>query len=166
MWRVRTNGFISGLVSARYLGRSPVEERTYTPRPRNHCGKRGRHGRTLQRCGGEEAGDCHAFQEQGARWLESLQTRKRKPVAPGTSEDWERILGNWLNPHIGTLPISEVNNASLKRLVATMSGAGLSPKTIDNYAGLVKMVVASAVDAEGGEIFPASGTTSSSTCPS
>jgi hypothetical protein len=35
-----------------------------------------------------------------------------------------------------------------------MSGAGLSPKTIDNYAGLVKMVVASAVDAEGGEIFP------------
>ncbi len=63
-------------------------------------------------------------------------------------------MGNWLNPHIGNLPLSEVNNASLKRLVATMSGAGLSPKTIDNYAGLVKMVVASAVDAEGEEIFP------------
>lgn len=94
------------------------------------------------------------FQEQGARWLEALRTRKRKPVALSTTEDWERILGNWLNPHIGTLPISEVNNASLKRLVAAMSGAGLSPKTIDNYAGLVKMVVASAVDAEGEEIFP------------
>ena len=69
------------------------------------------------------------FQEQGAWWLESLRTRKRKPVAPSTTEDWERILIKWLNPHIGTLPISEVNNASLKRLVATMSGAGLSPKT-------------------------------------
>ena len=34
-----------------------------------------------------------------------------------------------------------------------MSGAGLSPKTIDNYAGLVKMAVASAVDAEGGRDF-------------
>jgi len=94
------------------------------------------------------------FQEQGARWLGSLRTRKRNPVALSTTEDWERILGNWLNPHIGTLPISEVNNASLKRLVAAMSGAGLSPKTIDNYAGLVKMVVASAVDAEGEQIFP------------
>jgi integrase len=35
-----------------------------------------------------------------------------------------------------------------------MSEAGLSPKTIDNYAGLVKMVVASVVDAEGEEIYP------------
>jgi integrase len=52
------------------------------------------------------------------------------------------------------LPLSEVNNASLKQLVAAMSVAGLSPKTIDNYAGLVKMVVASVVDAEGEEIYP------------
>ena len=94
------------------------------------------------------------FQEQGARWLGSLRTRKRKPVALSTTEDWERTLNKWLNPHIGSLPLSEVNNASLKRLVAVMSEAGLSPKTVDNYAGLVKMVVASAVDAEGEEIFP------------
>jgi integrase len=94
------------------------------------------------------------FQEQGARWLESLRTRKRKPVALSTTEDWERILSKWLNPHIGSLPLSEINNASLKRLVAAMSGAGLSPKTIDNYVGLVKMVVASTVDAEGEEIYP------------
>ena len=42
------------------------------------------------------------FQEQGARWLGSLQTRKRKPVALSTIEDWERILNKWLNPHIGS----------------------------------------------------------------
>ena len=43
---------------------------------------------------------------------------------------------------------------ALKRLVATMSEGGLSAKTIDNYTQVVKMVVASAVDAEGEEIYP------------
>ena len=78
----------------------------------------------------------------------------RKPVASSTIEDWERTSNKWLNPHIGSLPLSEVNHASLKRLVALMSEAGLSPKTVDNYAGLVNMVVASAAGAEGEEIFP------------
>ena len=78
----------------------------------------------------------------------------RKPVASSTIEDWKRTLNKWLNPHIGSLPLSEVNHASLKRLVALMSEAGLSPKTVDNYAGLVNMVVASAAGAEGKEIFP------------
>ena len=83
-----------------------------------------------------------------------MRTRKRKPVAPSTIDDWERILRNWLNPNLGSLPLSEVNNAAVKGLVAVMSGAGLSPKTIDNYAGVVKMVVASAVDQEGEEVYP------------
>jgi integrase len=94
------------------------------------------------------------FQKQAASWLELMRTRKRKPVAPSTIDDWERILRNWLNPNLGSLPLSEVNNAAVKGLVAVMSGAGLSPKTIDNYAGVVKMVVASAVDQEGEEIYP------------
>jgi hypothetical protein len=52
------------------------------------------------------------------------------------------------------LPLSEVNNAVLKTAVATMSEGGLSPKTIDNYAQVVKMVVSSAVNKEGEEIYP------------
>ena len=39
-------------------------------------------------------------------------------------------------------------------IVTTMLKGGLSPKTIDNYAQVVKMVVASAVDKEGEEIYP------------
>jgi hypothetical protein len=52
------------------------------------------------------------------------------------------------------LPLSEINNAVLKALVAKMSEHGLSPKTIDNYIPVVKMVVASAVDEQGEEIHP------------
>ena len=51
--------------------------------------------------------------------------------------------------------MSEVNNAALKRLIAKMSEGGLSPKTIsDNYVPVVKMVVASAVDEQGEQIYP------------
>ena len=94
------------------------------------------------------------FKEQAGYWLELSRNRKRKPIAPSTIADWERILKNWLNPHLGGLPLSEVNNGAMKRLVAAMSTRGLSPKTITTYAGVAKMVVASAVDEEGDELFP------------
>jgi integrase len=94
------------------------------------------------------------FREQATWWLEQLKTRRRKPVATSTIELWRGALNNWFNPNIGDLPLAEVNNAVLKSLVAKMSVAGLSPKSIDNYALVVKMVVASAVNGEGEEVYP------------
>jgi integrase len=94
------------------------------------------------------------FKEQAEQWLLRMRVRKRKPVAPSTIEDWERILENWLDPHLGDLPLSEVHNGAMKRLIANMSNAGLSAKTIQNYTGIVKLVVASAVDTEGEPIYP------------
>ncbi len=86
------------------------------------------------------------FREQAKWWLNHVRSRKRKPIAISTLEVWEACLNNWLNPNIGDLPLSEINNAVLKSVIAKMSGKGLSPKTIDNYVPVVKMVVASAVD--------------------
>lgn len=94
------------------------------------------------------------FREQAECWLERIRARKRKPLAPSTIEDWERIVRNWLNPHVGDLPLSEVNNGAMKELVSVMSKAGLSAKTVTNYAGVVKMVVASAVNSQGEELYP------------
>ena len=94
------------------------------------------------------------FKEQAAFWFKQVTNRKRKPVAVSTLESWDGCLNKWLNPHIGDLSLSEINNAALKGLVATMLEGGLSPKTIDNYAQVVKTVVASAVDKEGEEIYP------------
>jgi integrase len=94
------------------------------------------------------------FHEQARWWLNHVRSRKRKPIATSTLELWEACLKNWLHPSIGDLPLSEVNNAVLKSVVAKMSEQGLSPKTIDNYVPVVKMVVASAVDEQGEEIYP------------
>ena len=94
------------------------------------------------------------FHEQARWWLNHVRSRKRKPIATSTLELWEACLKNWLNPSIGDLPLSEINNAVLKSVVAKMSEQGLSPKTIDNYVPVVKMVVASVVDEQGEEIYP------------
>jgi integrase len=98
--------------------------------------------------------DVTTFRVQSAIWLESVKSRKRKPVANATIESWEGCLRNWLIPEIKDLPVCEVNNAVLKRLVATMAEGGLAPKSINTYAQVVKMVVASVTNKEGEELYP------------
>ena len=85
--------------------------------------------------------------------LQAAQRRMRH-CGPATLCTWENCLQKWLNPNIGDLPLANVNNGVLKRLVAEMSAAHLSAKTIVNYSGLVKLVVASAKNQEGEPLFP------------
>jgi integrase len=59
-----------------------------------------------------------------------------------------------LNPNLGDLLLGSINNATVKIVVTKMNEAGLSPKTISNYIGLVKLVLASAIDENGEELFP------------
>lgn len=47
-----------------------------------------------------------------------------------------------------------VNNVMVKAMVVQIHEAGLSAKSIDNYIGLMKRVVASEVDGEGVQMFP------------
>jgi hypothetical protein len=63
-------------------------------------------------------------------------------------------LDNWLNPNLGDLPVSAVNNGAVKHLVPIMLEGGLSAKTINSYVGVMKTVVASAVNEEGEELYP------------
>jgi integrase len=50
--------------------------------------------------------------------------------------------------------LASVNNQVVKGLVVKMHAAELSPKTVSNYIGLVKLVVASAIGEDGEELFP------------
>jgi integrase len=102
----------------------------------------------------KKKGGGTTFREQAQRWFNHVQNRRRKPLALSTLELWEGCLKNWINPYIGDLSLSEINNAALKPLVAKMVEGGLSPKSIDTYSQVVKMVVASAVNDEGEEIYP------------
>jgi integrase len=94
------------------------------------------------------------YREQTELWFHELKTRKRRPMAVGTLENREATSRIWLLPSLGDLPLSEVKNVALKGVIATMSAAGLAPSTIAQSAQIVKMVVGSAVDNEGEEIYP------------
>lgn len=94
------------------------------------------------------------FGEQAERWIAGLPTRRRKPVKPATVFGWRHALDKWVLPTIGDMPLSEVSNAAMKLLIDTMAAGGLAAKTIVSYSLVVKMVVASAVNADGDEIYP------------
>jgi integrase len=94
------------------------------------------------------------FREQAAWWIEHVQQRKRKPIAPATVEWWQGALDVWILPNLGDVPLCSVGNLALKGLVERMVKAGLSPKTVNTYSQVVKSVVASAVNEEGEQLFP------------
>ena len=94
------------------------------------------------------------FREQAEWWIKHVQQRNRKPIAPATLESWQGCLDVWILPNLGDLPLASVGNLALKGLVEKMVKASLSPKTIKNYAQVVKAVVASAVNEEGEPVYP------------
>ena len=94
------------------------------------------------------------FRAQATKWIASLATRRRKPVKPATICGWQSPLDKWILPNLGDKLLAEVSNGALRELVEKMAAAGLAPKTIVNNASVVKMVVASAVDSDGEQLYP------------
>jgi integrase len=99
------------------------------------------------------------FKEQAERWLQAVQTRKRNPIKPRTADAWTGYL-KYINQQIGELPLSEVNNLSVKQFVAKMSAEEkngkprFAPKSVSHYVQIVKMVVGSALDDKGEPLYP------------
>jgi integrase len=89
------------------------------------------------------------FQEQASLFLQEAVSRARKPLKPASVHGFESYLRKWVNPQLGVLPLSEVNNKTVKVLVAKMLQAQLSAKSIDNVVGLIKLVVSSDLDENG-----------------
>jgi integrase len=94
------------------------------------------------------------FREQTEIWLEQMKHRKRKPVAPSTLTTWECCLEKWLNPNVGHMPLDSIKNLALKNLGIKMVEGGLGESAIRSYTDVAKMVVASAVNEEGEELYP------------
>jgi integrase len=101
-----------------------------------------------------ETANGKTFREQVSYFLNHAMNRKRKPVKPATFQSWRNCADKWLNPNLGDFPLVSINNATVKTLVAKMHEARLSAKTITNYVGLIKLVVASALDKNGEQLFP------------
>jgi len=94
------------------------------------------------------------FRKQAEWWLNQVQARKRKPVRPTTIAGFASYLKKWLNPYLGDTPLSAVNNLVVKQLVSTMTEARLSAKMVNNVVQVIKMVVASAVNENGEQLYP------------
>jgi len=98
------------------------------------------------------------FREQAERWLQTVQTRKRNPIKPRTADAWTGYL-KYINQQIGELPLSEVNNLSVKQFVAKMSAEEkngkprFAPKSVTHYVQIIKMVVGSALDDKGEPLY-------------
>jgi hypothetical protein len=94
------------------------------------------------------------FRQQAEWWMESLSTRRRRPLKPARIYGWQHCLDRWILPNLGNKLVSEVGNGALRQFVEILSAAGLAPKTIVNVVTVAKLVVASAVDKEGDQIHP------------
>ena len=94
------------------------------------------------------------FRTQAEWWLNHVQARKRSPITPATAAGFGSYLKKWLNPNLGDLPLSSVNNLVVKGLVTKMTDAGLSAKMVNNVVQVAKMVVASAVNENGERVHP------------
>ena len=96
--------------------------------------------------------------------MESLSTRRRRPLKPATIYGWRHCLDRWILPNLANKLVSEVGNGALRQFVEILTAARLAPKTIVNVVTVVKFVVASAVDEEGDQSIPEFGTTNSFNC--
>lgn len=92
------------------------------------------------------------FRERSEAMLHQVAKRKRKPIASRTLAKWQSSLNNWLYPALENLPLSAVNNATVKPLIAKMTET-LKPGTIRDHLCLIKLVVASAVNSEGEQLY-------------
>ena len=94
------------------------------------------------------------FAATAAAWLEQIKNRRRRPVKPATIAGWEHLLEKRLLSRLGSTPVGEIGNAALKTLINGMAAEHLSAKTICSYVAVVKMVVASAINEEGEQLYP------------
>jgi integrase len=97
------------------------------------------------------------FGQQSDTWLSTM--RKRK-AAPSTLYNWKNCLDTWILPTdingtpFRNLPLASIKKTVAQELIDQMVAGDLSPKSIQNYFQVVKMVFSSCVNEDGEEIYP------------
>jgi hypothetical protein len=97
---------------------------------------------------------AQTFEVQAAIWLKSLPARRRRPLKPATISNWKHSLEKWVLPTLGDRLLADISNGALRELVDKMATAGLAPKSIVSHSSVVKMVLASAVNSDGDQLYP------------
>jgi integrase len=100
----------------------------------------------------ERVSGCVTFQQQAEIWLRESQTRNRNPIEEATAAGYKSYLRNHLNPVLGEVPLSAVDNDAIKGVVKKLHDKKLAPKTIVEIVAVAKLVVAS-LKANGEEVY-------------
>lgn len=130
------------------LTRSEIERRSKEIIQQSGCNT----AEHLEKCVASTLGTT--FRQQAESWMNHIRTRKRKPISTATAAGYRSYLTKWLNPHLGDLPLTQVDNKAGKELVAKLYAATLSSKTIIEIVATMKEVVASAINGDGRQTFP------------
>jgi integrase len=97
------------------------------------------------------------FRQQSETWLSIMKKRK---AAPSTLYNWKNCLDTWILPTdingilFRDLPLASIKKTVAQELIDQMVAGDLSPKSIENYFQVVKMVFSSCVNEDGEEIYP------------
>lgn len=97
-------------------------------------------------------GEGVTFMEQAKIYLREAVSRNRKPIKNPTTI--EGSLRKWINPTLGDLTLSMVDNLSVKPLVKKLVDAGKSPRTVEKYVEFVKQIVKSLKAPNGEPLYP------------
>jgi integrase len=101
----------------------------------------------------EELDVC--FKVAAKTWIEWAQTRNRRPIKATSVPTLESALRNYINPVIGSLPLSKIHNGTCKPIVEAMKKAKLSSSAMNSYLNIVKVVCKATINPETGEpAFP------------
>jgi integrase len=83
----------------------------------------------------------------------SLSKRKRNPLEETTIDNRRYAMDKWIYPFLAGRHLADINNRTLKELVENMA-PHLAAASIRDYLGIVKSVMASAINENGEELFP------------
>jgi len=93
------------------------------------------------------------FKQQAETFMTQAATRRRDPIRPATLGVYRSMLDRHLLPALGSLPLADVDNGTLRPVVQALA-AKYAAQTVQIAVGLVKAVVKSAVDANGNQLYP------------
>jgi integrase len=94
------------------------------------------------------------FELQAARWLEGLRTRDCDPVAPSTLATFASRVKTILCVVGPQTRLEDFKNASMAKFVRDAKRFEWAPSTLADHILAIKLVISSATDAEGEELFP------------
>ena len=96
----------------------------------------------------------HTFQSQYFEWIESLRNRAYDPISPATLESFVSRAKTILSVVGPQTRLETFKNAAMHKFVEDTKTFGWKPATLAAHILVIKLIVASATDEEGEQLFP------------